>query len=138
MLHRDDCGLALECREFLLTHGDACLVDERSYDSATGESGFCYRNFVLRMHGDHGLDYCEGVVIAAGRLLQHAWLVDKDRRVVEPSRPLVRGSNESDCFFGVVRSISRVSQQQAGFVVFVRSPPSLMVVTAFCRHLRLG
>lgn len=71
----------------LCEHGRAMTPKIVNDLSGTREMGQCYRNSALLMMNDE-FTYCEGYALKPGLIpLEHAWLLDRDGLVIDPTWP---------------------------------------------------
>ncbi len=69
----------------LLDHGRLMTAKQHAV-TGTMRMGGCYRNATETMMSGEGLHYCEGIALKRGLIpLNHAWLVDADGQVVDPT-----------------------------------------------------
>lgn len=88
---------------FLLEHGQHFPHDE---DSLRGDAplGECYRNAANLALSSPGLTYAEGIVTIHGVPIQHAWTIDGDGRVVDPTFGRTQASYTGEYYGVPVRS----------------------------------
>ena len=90
---------------YLLAHGRAWTPGPASVRTASLPARQCYHNaFTLARRARLGLRYVEGVAMPIGLCpLDHAWCVDADDRVVDPT-----WDHEGAGYFGVVFTIEQL------------------------------
>lgn len=91
-------GEKISPAEWLLAHGRDFLVGPRTFAGRRMKMKECFRNAAQRALRDPGLAYAEGYVHAVIPI-EHAWLVDKDGCVVDPT--LRNGDGRVQNYFGV-------------------------------------
>lgn len=70
--------------EFVLKNGNYYEINNKSFDIRYGEKGDCFKN-ALNFSMFKGLTYCEGYSLIRSIPMLHAWCVDKDNFVVDPT-----------------------------------------------------
>jgi len=70
--------------DFMLTHGHAYNFGPHTFKGPRQEANNCYGN-ALHTAMDKGLTYVEGKVLVHGVPIDHAWCVDADGFVVDPT-----------------------------------------------------
>ena len=88
---------------FLLKHGKDYGINKRTFHGRRMMAKACFRNATLKAHRDPGLTYVEGFIHTI-LPLHHAWLIDRDGVVIEPtlSTKLVNGNGRTPPeYFGV-------------------------------------
>jgi len=71
--------------DFMLQYGRDCEMSARTFLGPRDEPKACYANAIHRAVHDSRLTYYEGYVFVYGVALQHAWLMDKDDFVIDPT-----------------------------------------------------
>lgn len=96
---------------FIVEYGEPHYLTPRSFAGRRGRQGECYRNAALLAMGS-GLIYVEGYVAVYGVPIEHAWCIDDDGAVVDPTmRPAVDGTfDRITDFYGVPFETQYVSQ----------------------------
>lgn len=70
---------------FLLRNGRRWGVGPDTYDGPRGRRGQCYKNAALMALERRELTYVEGLATVVGVPLSHAWLVDGEGQVIDPT-----------------------------------------------------
>lgn len=83
--------------KLLLDHGKYYEADENTFSGPRGEPKMCYMNAGRAVIDDPSNTYVEGYVDVDGVPIAHAWYLDKDGRVVDPT---IRGVNATN-YFGI-------------------------------------
>lgn len=68
-----------------LDSGKQFFADENTYEGRRGRPHACYANASRAAMSDHDLTYVEGYVTVHGVPIEHAWTVDKQGRVRDPT-----------------------------------------------------
>lgn len=69
---------------FLLAHGRLWTPPVGPYVGRPGKKNECFNNALNRLVGDDDMTYCEGYARGVIPVL-HAWLVDSDGQVIDPT-----------------------------------------------------
>jgi hypothetical protein len=70
---------------FMLKHGVEYRFGPGSFTGPRAEQGACFKNATLLMLRERHLTYAEGVVGVYGIPIDHAWCVDPDGLVIDPT-----------------------------------------------------
>jgi hypothetical protein len=70
---------------FLAEHGRSYTSDPETFAGERMEQGMCYMNCTHSVLENPLLTYCEGFVSVYGVPLEHAWLLDRDGNVIDPT-----------------------------------------------------
>jgi hypothetical protein len=84
--------------EFMLAHGREYKVGPRSYSGPRGAPNQCYANAGALALEFPALTYVEGQILVCGLPLDHAWCIDEQGIVVEPT---IRNCEAVYEFYGV-------------------------------------
>jgi hypothetical protein len=71
--------------DFMLAHGKCYRVGPHTYDGERGEQHGCFMNALHTVLWNESLTYCEGKIFIHGVGLDHAWCIDADGVVVDPT-----------------------------------------------------
>lgn len=78
-------GYASTPAHLIIEYGREYHVTDRTFEGKRGTPQSCYANAGrLALEGD-GLTYVEGYVTFAGIPIEHAWVIDGDGNVIEPT-----------------------------------------------------
>lgn len=75
----------LSATAYILKHGRAYTLTEASFDGRRGKMKECYRNAAMMAFMRPDLTYVEGYAQCGGLPIEHAWLVDADGNVIDPT-----------------------------------------------------
>ena len=76
---------------YILEHGRAYTVTDKTFKGRQMKMKECYRNATLKAMNDPRLTYVEGYASCGGIPIEHAWCADEDGNVVDPTvRPSER------------------------------------------------
>jgi hypothetical protein len=75
----------------LTEHGQPWYIGEQTFAGPRSEPGACYRNAYLAVQSNPTLTYVEGLCHMGIIPIEHAWCIDRDGRVVEPTLPEASG-----------------------------------------------
>lgn len=70
---------------FMLRHGKPWRMNDKTFDGERGEVHGCYMNAYRLMDSNSKMTYVEGYVNLGGLPIQHAWCVDKNGNVIDPT-----------------------------------------------------
>jgi len=89
--------------DFLLAHGHEYPTGPNTYAGPRGEAKACYMNATHLAIMDTHMTYCEGKATVFGVPLDHAWCIDPDGVVVDPTfEPvMLNGATREAEYFGV-------------------------------------
>lgn len=83
---------------FLLKHGREWTITEDTFKGRRAKKHHCYQNAFTLLFTRPNLTYVEGqVVILGGIPVDHAWTVDQDGNVIDPTLD----GKDVDSYFGV-------------------------------------
>jgi hypothetical protein len=71
--------------DFMLQYGREYTISAHTYLGPREEPKACFQNATHRAMHDSRLTYVEGYVFVYGVAIQHAWLVDADGFVIDPT-----------------------------------------------------
>ena len=83
---------------FVLKHGRQFIADDLTYAGKRGKPQQCYANAGREALDNSGKTYVEGYVLVHGGPIEHAWLVDGEGKVQDPT---IRDGRGIDGYFGV-------------------------------------
>ena len=78
--------------DFMLEHGREYAFSAKSYEGPRGEPKQCYANATHLALRNRSLTYVEGKVFIFGIGIDHAWCVDADGNVVDPTLAIDGGT----------------------------------------------
>lgn len=84
--------------DFMVAHGKCYRVGPHTYDGERGEQHGCFMNALHAVAWDHDLRYCEGKIYIHGVGLDHAWCIDENDVVVDPT---VTDTGQVNGYYGV-------------------------------------
>lgn len=89
--------------DFWIAHGRDYTIGPQTFSGPRGEAGMCYMNATHLAVLDPSLTYVEGKVSVYGVPIDHAWCVDADGVVVDPTLGPDEHGNMAriDAYFGV-------------------------------------
>jgi len=89
--------------DFLLAHGREYPVGPNTFAGPRGQQHGCFLNATHLACMDSSMTYCEGKVSCIGVPLDHAWCVDRNGVVVDPTLngKMLDGNERSAEYFGV-------------------------------------
>jgi hypothetical protein len=76
--------------EFMLTYGRDYQIGPATFDGPRGEVHGCYKNACHLAIENEALTYVEGKVATCGIAIDHAWCVDADGVVIDPTLEAAR------------------------------------------------
>jgi hypothetical protein len=88
-------GVGTTIRSFMLDHGVACYMGEQSFAGPRQEPGMCYMNAYRAAAADRSLTYVEGWCHMGLIPIEHAWCIDRDGQVIDPTL------REASGYFGI-------------------------------------
>jgi hypothetical protein len=71
--------------EFVLAHGRTYCFGPPSFAGKRWTQGECFRNATLLTQRDDRLAYVEGSISSHGVPISHAWCIDRDGMVIDPT-----------------------------------------------------
>jgi hypothetical protein len=91
--------------DFVLRHGEVWTPQPLPSAYSPGVPKRCFLNAALLVAGSEGLRYVEGYAVSdgVGLPIHHAWAVDAEGRVVDPTWSVI-----GDAYLGVVFDIDRL------------------------------
>ncbi len=104
-------GYATTPRRFMLEHGREFKTGPNTYAGRRGTPKQCFMNAGRLAIDDPTLTYVEGYVTCHGVPLEHAWLIDKDGLVVDPTLKVKPGEDRIGEYFGVPISTKALLDQ---------------------------
>jgi len=70
---------------FVLKHGRPFEIGPKTYEGKRMEAGLCFMNATLMAIDNSKLKYVEGYACVHGVALQHAWVVDENGFIIDPT-----------------------------------------------------
>ena len=109
--------------QFLLDYGRKYKIDENTYKGERDTPKECYRNATLISWKDSDLTYVEGYVTVRGIPIEHAWIIDRKKKVIDTTL----NEKEEHTYFGVPinRNYLRkqvLKQSMYGILPFMSNP----------------
>ena len=86
---------------FVLANGRPFYMNDKTFDGARGTPKLCYMNASQAIMSDSSLTYVEGSVHIGPLSIGHAWVVDKQGNVIDPTLKLTSGAINPRGYFGV-------------------------------------
>lgn len=83
---------------FLLKHGKEYTATPASFKGRRMKAKACYRNALLKVVKDPSLTYVEGYITCFDIPIVHAWCIDKEGNVIDPT---LDGKHIGMDYFGV-------------------------------------
>jgi hypothetical protein len=94
---------------WLAEHGRQYMIDEKTYAGRRMQMKQCFTNASRLVVHDRSLTYCEGYVSVYGVPIHHAWVIDKNDKVRDPT--LREDSKIPKCeYFGVAFTLEYVTK----------------------------
>jgi hypothetical protein len=85
--------------DFMIAHGVEYVIGPDTYAGRRGIPKSCFENAFHLAHEDKSLTYVEGKACCFGVPLDHAWCVNSEGVVVDPT--IVNGHDRMSDYFGV-------------------------------------
>lgn len=97
--------------QFLLKHGRAWGTGPQTYAGERDEAKMCFSNAGSRVIEDDKLTYVEGFATSFGVPIEHAWMVDEDGIVIDPTWWLSERDTEPHEYYGVAFSTEYLKER---------------------------
>lgn len=78
-------GMGSRLHKFLLANGQAFDTTPTTWDGPRMQQGMCFMNATHMVLEHPDLTYCEGLVTVYGISIDHAWVIDKAGKVIDPT-----------------------------------------------------
>lgn len=93
-------GMGSLMHKFLLANGQSFETTPHTWDGPRMEQGMCFMNATHMALANESYTYCEGLVTVYGVCIDHAWVIDRNNKVIDPT--IVKEPNERiGEYFGV-------------------------------------
>lgn len=95
---------------YILEHGKPCWITPTTYKGKRGTPKLCYMNAAKLAQNDSSLTYVEGYVDISILPIEHAWCVDANFNVIDPTLSITTGIFNPVGYFGVPFSLQYLTK----------------------------